>query len=76
MNITESVLLQHFILGLSLGAEVFLDSAAGGSFSHLTVSEGKKILDKILEKASDLGEVESPLTYPQDPPKPNTDTIR
>jgi hypothetical protein len=35
-------------------AALSLDLAARGSFSHLTVIEAKKILYKILEKASDI----------------------
>ena len=43
------VLLQHFHYGLSKEVALFLDISSGRSFSHKTVSEGKIILDKILE---------------------------
>ena len=43
------VLLQHFHYGLSKEATLFLDISLGGSFSHKTISEGKTILNKILE---------------------------
>jgi hypothetical protein len=45
----DHVLLQHFHYGLSKEAALFLGISSGGSFSHITVSEGKAILDKILE---------------------------
>ena len=45
----DHVLLQHFHHGLSKEAALFLDIPSGGSFSHKFVSEGKAILDKILE---------------------------
>jgi len=50
----EHVLLQHFHYGLSKEAALFLDTSSGGSFSHKTVSEGKAILDKILENTHTL----------------------
>ncbi|WVZ58302.1 hypothetical protein U9M48_008585 [Paspalum notatum var. saurae] len=65
--ISEAWLLQHFVRGLTPRADLCLDLASGGSFYHLTPSEGRKILDKILEKASDLGTLEEP--PPQKPPK-------
>jgi hypothetical protein len=45
----DHVLLQQFHCGLSKEATLFLDVSSGGSFSHKTISEGKAILDKILE---------------------------
>jgi len=38
----------------------------------LIASEGRKILDKILEEASDNGEAEEPLPDPEDPPEPRS----
>ena len=49
MSIPNHVLLQQFHHGLSKEAALFLDISSGGSFSHKTISEGKAILDKILE---------------------------
>ena len=51
----KHVLLQHFHYGLSKEAVVFLDTSSRGSFSHKTVSEGKAILDKILENTTNTG---------------------
>ena len=51
----DHVLLQHFHYGLSREATLFLDISSGGSFSHKTVSEGKAILDKILENTPYTG---------------------
>ena len=45
----DHVPLQHFYYGLSKEAALFLDISSGGSFSHKTISEGKTILNKILE---------------------------
>jgi hypothetical protein len=39
----------HFYRGLSKEAALHLDIASGGSFSHKLISEGKAILEKILE---------------------------
>ncbi|WVZ94380.1 hypothetical protein U9M48_040279 [Paspalum notatum var. saurae] len=41
----------------------------GGSFSHLTAAQGRKVLDKILEKSSDSSKIEKPCSHPQDPPE-------
>ena len=51
----DHVLLQHFHYGLSKEVALFLDISSGGSFSHKTISEGKAILDKILENTSYTG---------------------
>ena len=42
------MLLQHFREGLNKEAALYLDIAAGGSFVHKTVTEGREILDRIL----------------------------
>ena len=39
----------HFHLGLSKETALHLDISSGGSFTHNTISEGKAILEKILE---------------------------
>ena len=51
----DHVLLQHFHYGLSKEVALFLDISSGGSFSHKTISEGKAILDKILENTPYTG---------------------
>jgi hypothetical protein len=45
----DHVLHYHFYRGLSKEAALHLDIASGGSFSHKLISEGKAILEKILE---------------------------
>ena len=45
----DHVLLYHFHLGLSKEAALQLDLSSGGSFTHNSISEGKSILEKILE---------------------------
>ena len=46
------MLLQHFYIGLDTESALYLDVAAGGSFSHKTPSEGREILDRITENTS------------------------
>jgi hypothetical protein len=46
IGIPEPILLQHFSMGLDEESTKFLDTSSGGSFSHLTLSEGKDILGK------------------------------
>jgi hypothetical protein len=43
------MLLQHFYIGLSRKITQLLDTSSGGYFLHLSVSEGREILTKILE---------------------------
>ena len=49
LSLPDHVLLYHFHLGLSKKAALHLDISSGGSFTHKTISEGKAILEKILE---------------------------
>jgi hypothetical protein len=51
----DHVLLHHFHLGLSKEAALHLDISSGGSFTHKTISEGKAILEKILENTPYTG---------------------
>jgi hypothetical protein len=51
----DHVLLYHFYHGLNKDAALHLDIASGGSFSHKIVSEGKAILEKILENTPYTG---------------------
>jgi hypothetical protein len=49
LSLPDHILLNHFHLGLSKEAADYLDISSGGSFKHMTISEGKAILKKILE---------------------------
>ena len=49
LSLPDHVLLYHFHLGLSKEAALQLDLSSGGSFTHKTISEGKAILEKIVE---------------------------
>jgi len=51
LAIPEPILLQHFYLGLSEKSAQFLDIASGGGFLHLPISEGRAILETILENS-------------------------
>ena len=51
LSIPSPILLQHFYLGLSEESTQFLDIASGGAFLHLSDSEGRAILDTILENS-------------------------
>jgi hypothetical protein len=67
IGILELILLQHFRMGLDEESAKFLDTSSRGSFSHLTLSEGKDILGKILEN--------TPNSYfpdQEEEPMPNT----
>jgi hypothetical protein len=52
LSLPEHVLLQHFCLGLTKEAALYLDITSGGSFAHKTPAEGREILDLILENTS------------------------
>ena len=52
LSIPDHVLLQHFYIGLDTESALYLNVAAGGSFSHKTPSEGREILDRITENTS------------------------
>ena len=51
LGIPSPILLQHFYLGLSEESTQFLDIASRGAFLHLSGSEGRAILEKILENS-------------------------
>lgn len=50
LSIPNHVLLQHFYMGLSKKSALYLDITAGGSFTHKTATEGREMLERILEK--------------------------
>ena len=52
LSLPEHLLLQHFYAGLDKGSALHLDLTFGGSFAHLTPSEGREVLNKILDKTS------------------------
>jgi hypothetical protein len=49
LSIQDQMLLQHFYVGLSGESTQLLDTSSRGSFLHLSASEGREILTKILE---------------------------
>jgi hypothetical protein len=51
LGIPSRILLQHFYLCLSDESTQFLDNALGGAFLHLFDSEGRAILETILENS-------------------------
>ena len=52
LSIPDHVFLQHFYIGLDTESTFYLDVTSGGSFTHKTPSEGRKILDRITENTS------------------------
>ena len=52
LSMPDHVLLQHFYIGLDKEFALYLDIAAGGSFSHKTPFKGREILDRITENTS------------------------
>jgi hypothetical protein len=57
-------------MGLGVESAKFLDTSSGGLFSHLTPSEGKVVLGKILENTPYTGSFDK---FPdeEEEPKPN-----
>jgi hypothetical protein len=51
LGIPSHILLQHFYLGLHEESIQFLNIASGGAFLYLSNSEGRSILDTILENS-------------------------
>jgi hypothetical protein len=49
IGILEPILPQHFRMGLDVESSKCFDTSSRGSFSHLTPSEGKVVLGKLLE---------------------------
>nr|AAN04949.1 Putative retroelement [Oryza sativa Japonica Group] len=60
LSLPEYVLLQHFHTGLDKESAFYMDITAGGSFMHKTPSEGKTILDRILENTSFMTQSNEP----------------
>jgi len=52
LSLPEYMLLQHFYTGLDKESAHHLNITSGGSFAHLTPTEGREILDKILDRTS------------------------
>jgi len=50
LSLPDSVLLHLFCSGLDIEAALYLDMTIGGSFTHKTTMEQKKVLVHILEK--------------------------
>ena len=51
-SLLEYMLLQHFYTGPDKESAHHLDITSGGSFAHLTATEWREILDKILNRTS------------------------
>nr|CAH65917.1 OSIGBa0102O13.8 [Oryza sativa] len=60
LSLPEYVLLQHFHTGLDRESAFYLDITAGGSVMHKTPSEGRTILDRILENTSFMTQSNEP----------------
>ena len=52
MSLPEHLLLQHFSAGLDKESAHHLDLTSRGSFAHLTPTESREVLDKILDRTS------------------------
>jgi hypothetical protein len=66
----NNVLLHHFHLGLRKEDALHLKIALGGSFLHKTISEGKVILEKILENTPYIGVFDE---FPEEEVEPRPD---
>jgi len=65
LSLPEHLLLQHFYVGLDKESTHHLDLTSGGSFAHLTPSESREVLDKILDRTSFVCICEPILTEPE-----------
>ena len=54
LAISDPLLLQHFYMGLSKDSTQSLDAASRGAFLHLSASEARSMLDKLVEKLPTL----------------------
>jgi hypothetical protein len=70
IGILEPILLQHFRMGLDVESAKFMDTSSGGLFSHLTPSEGKVVLGKILENTPYTG-IFDEFPHEEEEPKPD-----
>jgi len=70
LSLSDHVLLHHFHLGFSKEAVLHLNISSGGSFSHKTISEGKAILEKILENTPNTGIFDE---FPKEEVEPSPD---
>ena len=52
LSLPKHLLLQHFYTGLDKESALHLDLTSGGCFAHLTPSEGREVLNKILDRPS------------------------
>ena len=52
LSLPEHLLLQYFYAGLDKESAHHLDLTSGGSFAHLTPTESRRVLDKILNRTS------------------------
>ena len=52
LSLPEHLFLQHFYAGLDKESALHLDLTSGGSLAHLTPSEGREVLNKILDRTS------------------------
>ena len=50
LSLLEHLLLQHFYAGLDKEFAQHLGLTSGGSFAHLTTTEGREVRNKILDK--------------------------
>ena len=52
LSLPKHLLLQHFYTGLDKESAHHLDHTSGGSFAHLTPSEDREVLNRILDRTS------------------------
>jgi hypothetical protein len=61
LHLPEHVMLEHFNVGLNKSLTSQLDASSKGSFSHLSVSQGKETLGRMLRDRSFTTDHEPPL---------------
>ena len=65
LSLPKHLLLQHFYTGLDKESALHLDLTSGGCFAHLTPSEGREVLNRILDRTSFVCIHEPTPTEPQ-----------
>ena len=65
LSLPEYMLLQHFYTGLDKESAYHLNITSGGSFVHFNPTEGREILDKILNRTSFVCVPEPPSAEPE-----------
>ena len=65
LSLPKHLLLQYFYTGLEKESAHHFNLTSGGSFAHLTPTDGREVFDKILDRTSFVCVHETPLAEPE-----------